>query len=127
MKIHLNALVADQANADGHGVEYSLQEAEKMDSKNLNPRYVSYAKAHGKTPEKMLEHDKKKYPGGSMCGFILWMAVKHRKCATEHKHIADGRRIFHQTKWTEYLEQEAEKDFKQSSTRTTSRQTEGEI
>jgi len=39
-----------------------------------NPRYVAYAKAHGKTPDAMMEHDRDAWPGGCMCGFILWMS-----------------------------------------------------
>lgn len=38
-----------------------------------NPRYVLYAKAHGKTAEEMVEYDDECWPGGAMCGFILWM------------------------------------------------------
>lgn len=41
-----------------------------------NPRYVAYAKAHGKTPEEMQAGEK------SMVGFILWIGgqvVEFRK------------------------------------------------
>ena len=40
---------------------------------NWNPRFVAYASAHGRTPEAMLEHDTEAWPGGKMCGFILWI------------------------------------------------------
>lgn len=41
--------------------------------KKWNPRFVHYAREHNRTPEQMLLHDKKRFPGGSMCGFMLWI------------------------------------------------------
>lgn len=42
----------------------------------LNPRYLSYCKALGNTPEKQAEIDEKKYPGGRMTGFTLWLQFR---------------------------------------------------
>lgn len=42
----------------------------------MNPRYLAYCRAHGHTPEEQLEIDRKSWPGGSMCGFILWNTGK---------------------------------------------------
>lgn len=39
-------------------------------------RFVAYAKAHGLEPEKMIESDRKRWPGGAMCGFILWLGSR---------------------------------------------------
>jgi len=39
-----------------------------------NPRYAAYAQAHGRTPDEMMEHDRAAWPGGCMCGFIVWMS-----------------------------------------------------
>ena len=38
-----------------------------------NPNYVAYARAHNKTPDEMLAHDKIEWPGGCMVGFMLWI------------------------------------------------------
>lgn len=43
---------------------------------NWNPRYVHYARVHKRTPEDMLTHDERRFPGGKMCGFILWIRKK---------------------------------------------------
>lgn len=43
-----------------------------------NPRYAAYARAHGRAPEDMLTHDRSAWPGGPMCGFILWMSRRWR-------------------------------------------------
>jgi hypothetical protein len=43
-----------------------------------NPRYVRFAEVHGKSPEAQLDFDQVRWPGGCMCGFILWMADAYR-------------------------------------------------
>jgi hypothetical protein len=42
----------------------------------FQPRYVAYATANGRTPDAMLAHDTKRFPGGKMAGFIVWMNEK---------------------------------------------------
>ena len=42
-------------------------------SAEWNPRYEAYARVHGRDPEAMLEYDRKRWPGGCMCGFMLWI------------------------------------------------------
>ena len=60
----------------------------------MNPRYLAYCAAHGwRTPEAMLEHDKKLYPGGCMCGFILWMNEQWSDFETDH--VLQARRKGH--------------------------------
>lgn len=44
-----------------------------------NPRYAVYASAHGLDPGAMLARDCLEYPGGKMCGFILWTGARWRE------------------------------------------------
>ena len=44
----------------------------EFEMKEWNQRYVYYSRAHGKTPGEMLEADVSGWPGGKMCGFIIW-------------------------------------------------------
>ena len=46
---------------------------------SYQPRYAAYARAHGKTPEQMAGHDEEQWPGGCMCGFILWIGDRWRE------------------------------------------------
>lgn len=41
-------------------------------------RYLAYAAAHSKEPDEMMEHDHKRWPGGCMTGFILWISEQWR-------------------------------------------------
>lgn len=40
----------------------------------MNPRYLAYCAAHGMTPQQMRMHDMQRFPGGHLCGFILWVS-----------------------------------------------------
>lgn len=44
-----------------------------------NQRYVAYARSLGETPAQAFERDAKRYPGGRMCGFILWVNERWRE------------------------------------------------
>jgi len=46
---------------------------------NWNPRFVEYARVHGRTAEAQLAFDDERYPGGRMCGFILWNGDRLRE------------------------------------------------
>jgi len=50
----------------------------------VNPRYVAYARAHRRTPDAQLEHDRKEFPGGCMTGFQLWIAEQRREFYAAH-------------------------------------------
>ena len=47
---------------------------EHDDNRYTNPRFLAYCAANGFTPEEMLEHDRQRFPGGHMCGFVLWIS-----------------------------------------------------
>ncbi len=56
-----------------------MVEMSKTSDMKWNPRFVEYARVEDRTPEEQLEHDRKKYPGGCMTGFSLWIRKKWSK------------------------------------------------
>lgn len=70
-----------------------------------NPRYAAYARAHGRTPEAMLEHDRAEFPGGCMAGFIAWMSKQNAAFFLDSPGSFVGcGRIGDQAAWTAFLE-----------------------
>jgi len=58
--------------------------------RDKNPRYLAYCRAHGESdPVAMLARDKEAWPGGRMCGYVLWMGDKWRAWRTANKRKAD--------------------------------------
>jgi hypothetical protein len=56
--------------------------------RSWNPRYVSYAIAHGEIdPAAMLERDKAARPHGCMLNFMIWNAAEWRAWYAEHPDI----------------------------------------
>lgn len=49
-----------------------------------NPRYINYARVHGRTPEQQLEQDRKDWPGGVMVGFTQWNKARLLECSHIH-------------------------------------------
>jgi hypothetical protein len=79
-----------------------------------NPRYAAYARAHGMTPAEMLEHDRQAWPGGCMCGFVLWMAEQKKKFhAVQPSAFLDRHTIADQTAWTGFLQATAQEAQRQ--------------
>lgn len=53
----------------------------------MNPRYLAYCRSQGHPdPDVMLKVDNERWPGGIMCGFILWMSDQWS--AFEKQHLA---------------------------------------
>jgi hypothetical protein len=76
---------------------------------NWNERFVSYAMAHGNSAEQQIEIDRKKYPGGSMCGYICWMSEQKTKFKKAFPECFIGFNIRDQEKWSEFLKGKAKK------------------
>jgi hypothetical protein len=43
-----------------------------MTEVEFNPRFAAYSRAHNRSEDDQLAHDRKVSPGGSMVGFLLW-------------------------------------------------------
>lgn len=72
----------------------------------MNPRFIAYAKAHGRSGTAQLVHDRKAWPGGVMCGFILWMSKMKAAFYKAHpEHFFDRWTIADQKAWTAFLQQ----------------------
>lgn len=55
-------------------------------STGWNPRFVAYAAMYGRTPEAQLDHDRVKFPGGCMAGFIAMMGKLWASWDKTHGH-----------------------------------------
>jgi hypothetical protein len=55
-----------------------------MMGRRPNPRYVNYARVHGRTIDDQIEHDHKRWPGGSSTGFLLWNTARLAEFAKLH-------------------------------------------
>jgi len=75
----------------------------------FQPRYVAYAKAHGRTPEAQLEHDQERWRGGCMCGFIIWIGRMQVRFKAAHPESMIGDTIHDHEAWTQFLERAANK------------------
>lgn len=77
-----------------------------------NPRYIAYAKAHGETPEGRMETDKRRWPGGCMVGFMLWMsdmkAIFHKQHPEAFMGSSSLDALVDQEAWTAFLVKTAE-------------------
>jgi len=79
--------------------------------KKINPRYAAYARAHGMTRDDMMAHDRQKYPGGCMCGFVVWISEQRQAFLKLHPAAFLGRHVIvDQESWTEFLQTEKTRD-----------------
>lgn len=53
------------------------------------PRFVLYARHHGKTPEEMLAYDAERFPGGKMYGYNSWVMARWGEWDAAKKHSRD--------------------------------------
>lgn len=62
--------------------------------RNWNPRYLNYARAHGRAPRAMIDADRARYPGAPMHGFLIWVDRRWREFRWAHgigpRDILDG-------------------------------------
>lgn len=77
-------------------------------SESWNPKYVSYAKSNGNTPEKQLEIDKAARPGGGcMIDFLSWMNSAIKKADGEDSSGVHDGRVFDHDAFTAWVEANA--------------------
>lgn len=71
----------------------------------MNPRFLAYCKAHGRTAKQQLKQDRIDWPGGVMCGFILWIAKKREEFYKVNRNaFLDRWTICDQEAWTKFLQ-----------------------
>lgn len=76
-----------------------------MATQQFQPRFVAYAKAHGREPQAQLDHDSKRWPGGCMCGFICWIGERKAAFLKVWPDAFYGwDKISDQAAWTAFLE-----------------------
>ena len=74
---------------------------------DFQPNFVAYATAHGKEPQAMLDHDSRKYPGGCMCGFILWISqMKSKFFMVRPDCFLDRHAISNYPAWENFLQEQ---------------------
>ena len=62
-----------------------------VDRKDWDSRYICYCAANGGLlPEETLKRDEEKYPGGCMCGFLLWSQGMIRKWVEHNIALTDS-------------------------------------
>lgn len=87
-----------------------------MTEKPWNPRYLAYCRWHGKNPEGMDAHDRAAWPGGNMCGFMLWTRERIQEA---YKAIPDafihGGGLVDHDRYDEWLTGRVERHLAESS------------
>lgn len=68
-----------------------------------NPCFVAYAKVDGLTPNQVLERDYRRWPGGKMTGFMLWIAEQVRAFRKRRPECFIGHYISDQAAFTEFV------------------------
>lgn len=71
-------------------------------SKDYQPRYLLYCAAKGNTPEQQAEKDRALYPGGYMCGYMLWVREQVQAFAAAGGKMLGGF-VYDQKEFSEFL------------------------
>lgn len=66
-------------------------------------RYAAYCVKNGKTPSEMKEYDRKRWPGGLMCGYILWIQESLLKFREKHPEAFTGYILTDHDRFTKFL------------------------
>jgi hypothetical protein len=57
----------------------------------ITAEFQAYCAAHGRSVQDQLEHDRREFPGGSMCGFMCWIQRALSAFKTKHpEHVVGG-------------------------------------
>jgi hypothetical protein len=72
------------------------------------PRFVAYARAHGRSPEAQLTHDQALWPGGRMLPFLQWIQQQREVFAAAHPEHMMERAIRKQEVFTRWCERVAD-------------------
>jgi hypothetical protein len=67
--------------------------------KEWNPRFVAYALSQGRDPEAQLAYDEEAYPGGKMCGFMLFISEKWQTFSKLRPDLVPGTRGWDRRVW----------------------------
>jgi hypothetical protein len=81
-----------------------------MDNTLTNPHYLAYARAHDKSPTEMFDYDFAAWPGGCMCGFLLWISDRKQEFWNEQPQAFLDEVLYHdQTAWAAFLQSAADR------------------
>ena len=75
----------------------------------MNPRFLAYCRAHGMSPQEMFAHDREKYPGGLMCGFITWHSAALFACLKEHPEFFLNGNLVNHAEYDRWLDKYVER------------------
>lgn len=67
------------------------------------PRYIAYAAANNMTPSAMLSHDKDRFKGGCMAGFMIWITEKSREYQDASPESFIGKSLINHEGFTDFI------------------------
>jgi hypothetical protein len=75
-----------------------------MSEAQFNSRYVAYCQAHKLTPDEMLQRDEVLWPGGVMCGYMLWIGRRFAEAKIEQTDYFFDGHLYDHVGFDEWLE-----------------------